>query len=125
MREQSPPTSPSELKSRLEAEREGRPFLLYRDDAGGLGGTRLEAPVVGIAAHSRTGYWLVASDGGVFSFGTAPFTGSLGALRLNQPIVAMAGSPSGAGPTTTWRWTGTRRCRASTRSSRRWGTSGR
>jgi hypothetical protein len=24
------------------------------------------------------GYWFVASDGGVFSFGDAPFSGSLG-----------------------------------------------
>jgi hypothetical protein len=35
------------------------------------------------------GYWLVASDGGIFSFGDATFAGSMGATRLNQPIVAM------------------------------------
>jgi len=39
---------------------------------------------------SRQGYWLVASDGGVFSFGDAAFHGSTGALSLNKPIVAMA-----------------------------------
>ena len=31
------------------------------------------------------GYWLVASDGGVFAFG-APFRGSLGSTVLNRPV---------------------------------------
>ena len=35
------------------------------------------------------GYWLVASDGGVFTFGDAVFKGSTGALTLNKPIVGM------------------------------------
>jgi N-acetylmuramoyl-L-alanine amidase len=35
------------------------------------------------------GYWLAASDGGVFSFG-APFEGSAGALPLVKPVVGMA-----------------------------------
>jgi hypothetical protein len=43
------------------------------------------------------GYWMVASDGGVFSYGDARFFGSTGAIRLNQPIVGMAGTPSGGG----------------------------
>jgi hypothetical protein len=42
-------------------------------------------------------YWLVASDGGVFSFGGAPFHGSAGALALNKPIVGMAATPDGGG----------------------------
>ena len=42
-------------------------------------------------------YWLVASDGGIFSFGGAPFYGSTGALALNRPIVGMAATPDGAG----------------------------
>ncbi len=36
-----------------------------------------------------TGYWLVASDGGVFSY-NAPFQGSTGSIKLNQPVVGMA-----------------------------------
>jgi len=36
------------------------------------------------------GYWLVASDGGIFAFGNATFHGSMGGLSLNRPIVAMA-----------------------------------
>ena len=35
-------------------------------------------------------YRTVASDGGIFDFGGAPFHGSTGAIHLNQPIVAMA-----------------------------------
>ena len=43
------------------------------------------------------GYWLVASDGGIFSFGDAAFHGSRGHPRLNKPIVGMAATPDGAG----------------------------
>ena len=43
------------------------------------------------------GYWLIASDGGVFSFGDARFHGSTGGLRLVKPIVAMAATASGNG----------------------------
>ena len=43
------------------------------------------------------GYRLVASDGGVFSFGDAAFHGSTGALTLNAPIVGMAATPDGGG----------------------------
>jgi hypothetical protein len=35
------------------------------------------------------GYWLVASDGGVFAF-DAPFEGSMGGKPLNAPVVGMA-----------------------------------
>ena len=38
----------------------------------------------------RPGYWLVASDGGIFSFGGAKFFGSTGAIALKKPIVSMA-----------------------------------
>ncbi|MDP9402319.1 MAG: VCBS repeat-containing protein, partial [Actinomycetota bacterium] len=43
------------------------------------------------------GYWLVASDGGIFAFCDARFFGSTGAIRLNRPIVGMASTPSGNG----------------------------
>ena len=35
-------------------------------------------------------YYLVASDGGIFSYGDAPFYGSMGGTPLNKPIVGMA-----------------------------------
>ncbi len=43
------------------------------------------------------GYWLVASDGGVFGFGDAKFAGSAGGQPLNKPIVDIAPTPSGQG----------------------------
>ena len=43
------------------------------------------------------GYWLVASDGGIFSYGDAPFYGSTGSIALNKPIVGMAATPDGKG----------------------------
>ena len=49
------------------------------------------------SANASPGYWMVAADGGIFSYGTARFFGSTGALRLNQPIVGMAPTPSGGG----------------------------
>jgi hypothetical protein len=57
----------------------------------------LNAPVVGMAAGPHVGYWLVASDGGVFNYGGVPFEGSTGGVRLNAPISAMAATSSGAG----------------------------
>jgi hypothetical protein len=44
---------------------------------------------IGIADYSDTGYWIAASDGGVFSFGKAPFYGSLGGKVLSSPITAI------------------------------------
>ncbi|HEX6393389.1 MAG TPA: hypothetical protein VFZ97_08100, partial [Acidimicrobiales bacterium] len=38
------------------------------------------------------GYWLVASDGGIFTYGDAGFFGSHGGAPLNRPIVGMAKS---------------------------------
>src|SRR5437868_3590084 len=40
--------------------------------------------VVLIGQGVRPGYWLVASDGGVFSFGSAKFFGSTGGTALNK-----------------------------------------
>jgi hypothetical protein len=39
------------------------------------------------------GYWLVGSDGGIFSFGAAQFHGSTGSLHLQRPIVGI--TPTG------------------------------
>jgi hypothetical protein len=52
-------------------------------------GTPTAAPV--------PGYWMVASDGGIFSYGSARFFGSTGNIRLNQPVAGMAPTRTGAG----------------------------
>jgi Tol biopolymer transport system component len=48
-------------------------------------------------AGSTDSYRLVGSDGGVFTFGTASFHGSMGGARLNAPVVAMVETASGRG----------------------------
>ncbi len=58
---------------------------------------RWPSPWWGWACAIRRGYYLVASDGGIFSFGGAPFLGSMGGQHLNKPMVGMAVSPSGGG----------------------------
>src|ERR1700759_5360447 len=71
----------------------------------GFGGARslgapnvLNAPLVGIAANPKGGgYWLLAQDGGIFTYGKAKFYGSTGGMRLNQPVVGMAATPKGKG----------------------------
>jgi hypothetical protein len=63
-----------------------------------MAGKKLNQPIVGMAATADGGgYWLVAADGGIFTFGDAPFHGSTGSLHLNQPIVGMAATPDGGG----------------------------
>ena len=61
-------------------------------------GIHLNQPILSMASTpSGHGYWLVASDGGVFSFGNAIFYGSTGSIHLNKPIVGIAPTPSGRG----------------------------
>ena len=65
---------------------------------GPAGGLTLNAPDVGMAAtHDGGGYWIVASDGGIFNYGDASFLGSAGSIPLNKPIVGMAATPDGGG----------------------------
>jgi hypothetical protein len=51
----------------------------------------------GQKASTAPGYWMVASDGGIFTYGTARFYGSAGNLALNKPIVGMAANPTAGG----------------------------
>ncbi len=55
------------------------------------------AGVLSQFTYATPGYWTVASDGGIFSFGGAPFYGSMGGKPLNAPIVGMAATPTGGG----------------------------
>ena len=49
------------------------------------------------ATPTGKGYWLVAGDGGIFSFGDAGFFGSAGGLALNAPVVDLAPAADGRG----------------------------
>jgi hypothetical protein len=87
------------------------PFTAAAADAGhavrgfgsahGLGapsGLHLNAPLVGIAANpSHNGYWLLAQDGGVFTYGDTHFYGSTGGMRLKAPVVGIAATRTGRG----------------------------
>jgi cell wall-associated NlpC family hydrolase len=65
---------------------------------GSMGGSPLNAPVVGVApTPDHNGYFEVASDGGIFTFGDARFAGSAGNIRLAKPIVGMAVDPATGG----------------------------
>ena len=72
-----------------------------------IGGTALAGAAAGepISSHlvvamatdpTTGGYWVVAADGGVFSF-DAPFHGSAGSLPLARPVVGAASTPDGGG----------------------------
>ena len=77
---------------------QGKVFTYGSTPNGGSVLGQLAMPIVGIfTVPGKDGYWLVASDGGIFSFGDAAFYGSTGALRLNKPIVGMAATASGNG----------------------------
>jgi hypothetical protein len=70
-------------------------YLSYLDGAQYY---NLNAPIVGMApTPDGGGYWMVGSDGGVFSSGDAGFYGSTGNLHLNKPVVGMARTPDGKG----------------------------
>ncbi len=58
-------------------------------DLGDESAAALVKPIVGMAECQPGGYYLVASDGGIFAF-QAPFYGSMGGRPLNQPMVGMA-----------------------------------
>ncbi|HVX22089.1 MAG TPA: HtaA domain-containing protein [Acidimicrobiales bacterium] len=55
------------------------------------------APSSNPVPTAGTGYYEVASDGGIFAYGDAAFYGSTGAMTLNKPIVGMAATPDGKG----------------------------
>lgn len=53
-------------------------------------------PACRVPEAARPGYNLIASDGGVFSFGQ-PFCGSTGGIRLARPVVGGAAVPGAGG----------------------------
>ena len=73
----------------------GGPPSLSADPAGGT--TPAASPTCPRPPTPPPGYWQVASDGGVFTFGSAGFYGSTGSMRLNKPVVGMAQTPDHRG----------------------------
>jgi hypothetical protein len=76
----------------------------YVGDAhfGGSVSAPLNQVVNSTSKRAATGYWMDASDGGIFSFGTAGFYGSVpGALKpgqtLDKPVVGMSSTGDGHG----------------------------
>jgi hypothetical protein len=71
----------------------------YSGDSNFVGSTATTNLQVGSPAttsaqtSSGHGYWLVGSDGGIFTFGSAQFYGSTAALNLQRPVVGM--TPTG------------------------------
>jgi len=59
--------------------------------------TPTPSPAPNPTPSSEHGYWLVGSDGGIFSFGAAQFYGSTGALTLQRPVVGITPTASDAG----------------------------
>ncbi len=72
----------------------------YGDAAfyGSTGSIHLDQPIVGMApSHDGKGYWLVASDGGIFNFGDAAFDGSAAGGPALDPAERVVASPTGQG----------------------------
>jgi len=104
----SEPRRPSSLPLRTRLRpRSPAPHLQLRDAPayGSTYGQNLNQPVVGAArTPAGNGYWEVATDGGVFSYGAAAFHGSTGNIKLNQRSSAWrrrrAATATGSSPAT-------------------------
>jgi hypothetical protein len=66
---------------------------------GNAGGTTPigSVPPCSVPSAAYSGYDLAASDGGVFTFGSMPFCGSTGGIRLAAPVVGMAMAAASGG----------------------------
>ena len=64
---------------------------------GGSGGGVSANSAAAAAAGRLPGYWMDASDGGIFPFGGAGGYGSTGNIQLNKPMVGMASAPDAGG----------------------------
>ena len=84
------------LSFSAEVSQSGNKYRAVFTNSGGTATTTAATLTVNPATPS-SGYWQVAQDGGLFSFGSAQFYGSMGGKPLNEPIVGMAVTPTGKG----------------------------
>ena len=74
---------------------------MFHHDPQLTGDAGTPAPVVGVPCRAPTtrprGYYMAATDGGLFTFGNVPFCGSTGNLFLDKPVVGMATTPNAGG----------------------------
>jgi hypothetical protein len=56
-----------------------------------------ERDATDVTSPNGRGYWIVAADGGVFTFGNARFRGSLGGSPVPRPITGVVPTESGRG----------------------------
>ncbi|MEW6476677.1 MAG: hypothetical protein AB1679_30830 [Actinomycetota bacterium] len=64
----------------------------------GVGHLTLNGPVLdSVVTPSGQGYYMVASDGGIFTFGDAVFRGSMGDRKLNAPVQSLVPDADGDG----------------------------
>jgi len=68
---------------------DGGVFAFQAGFRGSMGATRLNRPVTGMVPFGD-GYLMVGEDGGIFSFSSLPFFGSLGANPPPSPVVSVA-----------------------------------
>ena len=78
-----------------------RERVIVRGDAkfyGDAHAKHLNGPIVGsVATSDGKGYYLVGSDGGIFTYGDAVFHGSMGNRRLNKPVNGLVPTKDGRG----------------------------
>ena len=75
----------------------GPDSFTYRANDGSLNSNTATVSLTVTVPTPTQGYWMVASDGGIFSFGGAGFFGSKGGQPLDKPIVGMSPTPTGQG----------------------------
>jgi hypothetical protein len=73
---------------------EGRCTLTPRVSRGHNFAGSSGSPQTFTIAPAPRGYWLVGSDGGIFSFGAARFHGSMGGTGLQRPVVGITPTSS-------------------------------
>ena len=74
---------------------------MFHHDAQLTGSAGTPPVVITVPCHAPSstpsGYWLAASDGGIFNYGNLPFCGSTGGIVISKPVVGIAGTRDGGG----------------------------